>query len=41
MGENIIKWCDWQEVNTQATQTAYTTQYQKRNESNWKMRRLK
>ena len=29
MGENICKWCDWQGLNIQNTQTARKTQEQK------------
>ena len=28
MGENICKWCDWQGLNFQNTQTSPTTQQQ-------------
>ena len=31
MRENICKWCDWQGLNFQNIQTAYTTQQQKNN----------
>ena len=27
MGENIFKWCNWQGINFQNMQTAYTAQY--------------
>ena len=28
MGENICKWCDWEELNFQNIQTAHKTQQQ-------------
>ena len=31
VGENICKPCNWQKINFQNTQTAYTTQYKKNN----------
>ena len=31
MGENICKWCNWQGLNFQNTQTAYTTQQHQKN----------
>ena len=33
--ESICIWYDWQGVNTQNTQTAHTTQYQKTNNPIW------
>ena len=39
MGENICKWCDWQEINLQNLQTAYAAQYQKNKQPNQKMDR--
>ena len=34
MGENICKWCDWQELNFQNIQTAHKTQ-QRENICKW------
>ena len=31
MGENICKWCDWQEISFQSLQTGFAAQYQKNN----------
>ena len=31
MGENIHKWCNWQGLNFQNTQTAHTTQQHQKN----------
>ena len=30
MGENICKWCDWEELNFQNIQTAHKTQQQQK-----------
>ena len=37
MGENNSKWNNWQRINFQNIQAAYTTQYQKNNQSNQKV----
>ena len=37
MGENNIKWSNWQRINFQNIQAAHTTQYQKNKQPNWKV----
>ena len=37
MGENNIKWNNWQKINLQNIQVAYATQYQKNEQLNQKV----
>ena len=41
IGENSWKWCNWQELNLQNTQTTHTTQQRKNKQPSWKMGRPK